>query len=100
MAYKGLILIVGGISGDSHSCGMPIGVAHSPVLTQVGEGYDISGVLVVAALVGYPYLHTVYLYAGGKIGQSRHRSIIVVTEIAREEEMAVLLVVGSINIEG
>ena len=78
---------------------MPIGIAHSPVLAQVGEGYDISRVLIVAALVRHPYLHTVYLYARGKVWQHRHPFIIVVTKIARQEEVAVLLIVGSVDIK-
>ena len=79
---------------------IPRRVRHLAILAQVGEGHDVTGVAGSGRLIRHPYFHAVNLHTGGQVGQGRHGLVVVLTEIAGEEEVAVLLVVGSINLEG
>ena len=95
-----LILRVGGIGGYRRSGDRPAVVAHRGVLAEVGQRHNVAGVGSVARLVGHPDLHAVDGDAGGEVGQLAHARVVMVVEILREEEVAVLLVVGGVHLEG
>ena len=93
------ILIIGAIARHSLSRGTPDGIADGCVLTQVGQGDDVSGIRGRSGLIGHPDLHTANLDASGQVRQSRHGLIVMVTEIMGEEEVAVFLVVGHVELK-
>ena len=61
-------------------------------LTKVGEGNDITGLIVVGALVGDPYFNLIDSDARGDIWYGRHSILVIVTEEVRKEEVTILIV--------
>ena len=100
VVHQRAVLCVRAVGGHGQSGNRPPWVAHSGVLAQVGQGNDVTGVVDRACLVGHPYLNTVDVHTGGEVGQGAHGGIVFVAEILREEEVAVFLVVGSVDLEG
>ena len=93
-------LVVGGGELLVETVGI-VGGRHGAVaLAQVGQRHDVAGVVGGSTLVGHPYLYTVYLDAGGQVGQRLHGIVVHVAEVVGEEEVSVLLIVGGINLEG
>ena len=68
------------------------------LLGKVGEGHNVTRVVVVAAFVGYPYLYAVYAHTRYDGGQLGHRAVVVVAEIVGEEKVLVFVVVGYLNL--
>ena len=97
---KGAVLCVGIVRWDGAGAWSPqVGAADFPVLAEVGQCYDVAGVAGRSCLVCHPYFHTVDGYACLEVRQRFHRRVIVVAEVLGEEEVAVLLVVGCIDLE-
>ena len=61
-------------------------------LTQVGEGNDITGLVVVGTLVGDPYFNLIDSGARGDIWHGRHSILVIVAEEMRKEEVTILIV--------
>ena len=91
---------VGLVAGHGLSGGSPLRVAGLCVLAQVGECHDVARICCRARLVGHPDFHAVDGDARGEVGERLHGVVVLVAEVACEEEVAVLLVVGSVNLEG
>ena len=68
-------------------------------LAQFRECHDITRVGSSTGLVGHPHLDTCHVDAGCQVRQLLHSGIIALTEIAGEEEVAVLFVVGYVEVE-
>ena len=77
---------------------IPQTIAYVAALCNVGKGYNVTRVIVVACLVCDPYLDTVDVYTRQNCRQLRHGTVIVVAEIVCEEEVLVLVVVGNLNL--
>ena len=77
----------------------PHRVAQFLVLAQVGQGYDVSGIGGIAGFVGNPHLHAVDGDARGEIRKFLHPGIIMISKILGEEEVAVLLIIGYIQLK-
>ena len=99
-AVEGRILTVGQVAGHALARRCPVGVRHPFILTQVGEGHDVSRVVGVRGVIGDPHFDAVDLDAGHQVGRRRHGIVINLTEVLCQEEVAVLLVVGHVYLEG
>ena len=93
------ILVVGIVLGHLRRRAAPTPF-RGGTLAEVGKGHDVAGVRRRAGLVGHPHLDTGDVHAGGQVGQLLHGGIVTLTEIARQEEVAVLFVVGHVQFEG
>ena len=93
------VFAVGLVAGHGQSRDAPHRIRHRLVFSQIGQRNDVACVGGRSRLVGHPYLHAVDGDAGGDVGQCAHGGIIVAAEILREEEMAVLLIVGGIHLK-
>ena len=91
---------VGVVRGHGLSRRRPGSVAQSAVLAEVGERHDVTGVARRSGLVRHPYLHAVDLHARRQVRQCRHGLVVLLAEELRQEEVAVLLVVGGVYLEG
>ena len=69
------------------------------VLTEVGERYNVTRLVVVTALIGDPYLDLVDRHTARDIRHALHRFLVVVTEEMAQEEMAVLVVTVTRDVE-
>ena len=69
------------------------------VLTEVGEGHDVTRLVVVTAFVGYPYFDFVNRYTGCNIRCAGHGTLVVVAEEMREEEVSVLIVTVTADVK-
>ena len=69
------------------------------VLRQVRKGDDIARLIVVTALVRHPHLDLRDLYTGGNGWQIRHELIVIVTEIMRQEEVTILIILIYLDFE-
>ena len=97
---KGAVLCVGIVRRDGTGAWSPqVGAAYFPVLAEVGQCYDVAGVAGCSCLVCHPYFHTVDGYACLEVRQRFHRRVIVVAEVLGEEEVVVLLIIGSVDLE-
>ena len=79
---------------------MPTAVAYLRVLSEVSQSDDATSVRGGSRLVGNPYLHTGDLDTRRQVGQCRHRLVVTLSEIVRQEEVAVLLIVSHVHLEG
>ena len=100
VARQHLIFGIGGIAGHGLSRQLPVAAAHLGILAQVCQRDDVAGVARRSRTIGDPHLHTGDLDARGQVGQRGHGRVVVVAEILCQEEVPVLLVVGSIHLEG
>ena len=69
-------------------------------IAKVVECHDMAGVRRVSRLVGHPHLHAVDGDARHHVGQFLHGGIVFLAEEGGEEEVAVLLVVRYVHLEG
>ena len=99
-AGQRLVFRIGKVAGDGLALRFPVSVSHDLLLAQVCEGDDVTAVGGGTRLVGDPHLHAVDLHTRGEVRQLRHRLVVVLAEVLRKEEVAVLLVVGDIHLEG
>ena len=100
MADYRLILSVGSIARHRLTIQCPITIAQGRVFTQVCQRNDVTCVRGGTRFIGDPYLHAVNLYTRHQVGKCRHGLVVALTEIMREEEVAVFFVVGCIQLEG
>ena len=91
--------VVGQIAGHLHAGGAPHRVLHIAVLTQLAEGHNVSGVRGRTALVRHPHLHAVHLDTGSHVGQRLHGAVVYLTKEMRQEEVAVLFIVGNVDLK-
>ena len=90
---------VGGVVGHALTGRGPQGVADARGLAQVGEGDDVARTVVAAGLVGHPQLHTGDDHARHDGGQLGHVAVVGVAEVVGKEEVAVLVVVGHVDLK-
>ena len=95
-----IVFRIGGIARNGLACRIPEMVSQNLLLAKVCKGDDITAVGGGTRLVCDPHLHAVDLDARGEVRQLRHRLVVVLAEVLREEEVAVLLIVGDIHLEG
>ena len=69
-------------------------------LTEVRECDDVARVGRRSRLIGNPHLDAGDVDARQQVRQLLHGSVVMLAEIARQEEVAVLLVVGDIDLKG
>ena len=77
----------------------PYRVRRVAALAEVGECYDVSRVAGRAGLVGHPHFHARYVDAGHHVWQRRHGLVVALAEVVREKEVAVLLIVGHVELK-
>ena len=100
VVHHRLVFVVRTVRRHLHTRRAPTRIRDARALTQVGQGDDAARVAGIARLVGHPQLHAVDLHTRREVGQRLHSCVVFVAEELREEEVAVLLVVGSIDLEG
>ena len=74
-------------------------VADMDVLTEVGEGDNVSRLIVIATAIGHPYLYLGDLGTRRYEGQLGHGLVVAVTEEMTQEEVAVLVIVVDVDLE-
>ena len=100
VVHEGLILLIGTVARHRLACRLPYIVAHLHVLTEVCQGDDAAGVRGGTGLVRHPDFHSGDLDTRRQVRQRRHRLVVTLSEVVRQEEVAVLLILGHIDLEG
>ena len=73
------------------------GIRRGGPFAEIVESHDVSGIVRRSGLVRHPYLHTVDGDAGGQVGESLHRGVVLLAEEGGKEEVTVLLIVSHIQ---
>ena len=100
LVHDGGVLVVGPVGGDGRAASRPLVVADVGGLCQVGEGHDVAVVGGGGRLVGDPHLDARDGDAAGYGRQRPHVFVVLLAEEVAEEEVAVLLVLRSRELEG
>ena len=69
------------------------------VLTKVGEGDNVSRLIVIATTVGHPYLYLGDLGTRRHEGQLGHGLVVAVAEEVTQKEVAVFVIVVDVDLE-
>ena len=93
MVEDGLIEVVGTVLRLAGSDAAPVGVVNVLRLAQIGEGDKVTVVLRRGRFVGHPQFHALQCDAAGDGRKRTHPAVVVVAEVMREPEVAVLFVV-------